>query len=322
MQEVLLGLDGVICMMDDILVYGREQEEHDSRLMAVLKRLKQEGVTLNKDKCSFSADRVTFLGHIIDQVGVHPDPKKVEAIQLMASPKSISDVRRFLGMTTQLGKFTPSLAEISKPLRDLLSKKNAWCWDEPQESAFQAIKQLLLSSPALSFYSPDRETVVSADASSYGIGSVLLQKQPDNVWKPVAYASRALTPAEQKYAQIEKEALAITWSCERFNDYLLGTTFHIHTDHKPLVPLLSTKNLEELPIRIQRFRMRLLRYSFTISHVPGKNLVTADTLSRAPLATSNTQTDERFQEVEAYVKFVCQNLPASDKRIDEIKECW
>ena len=182
MQEVLLGLDGVICMMDDILVYGREQEEHDSRLMAVLKRLKQEGITLNKDKCSFSADRVTFLGHIIDQVGVHPDPKKVEAIQLMASPKSISDVRRFLGMTTQLGKFTPSLAEISKPLRDLLSKKNAWCWDEPQESAFQAIKQLLLSSPALSFYSPDRETVVSADASSYGIGSVLLQKQPDNVW--------------------------------------------------------------------------------------------------------------------------------------------
>ena len=147
------------------------------------------------------------------------------------------------------------MAETSKPLRDLLSKKNAWCWDEPQETAFQAVKQLLISTPVLSFYCPDRDTIVSADASSYGLGNVLLQKQPDNVWKPVVYASRTLTSAEQKYAQIEKEALAVTWSCERFNDYLLGTIFHIHTDHKSLVPLLSTKNLDELPIRIQRFQM-------------------------------------------------------------------
>ena len=320
MHEVLLGLEGVICMMDDILVYGCDQEEHNSRLMAVLERLKQAGVTLNKDKCSFSVDRVTFLGHVIDKAGVHPDPKKVEAIQLMTSPRSPSDVRRFLGMVTQLGKFTHNLAETSKPLRDLLGKKNAWCWDEPQETAFQAVKRLLISTPALSFYSPERNTIVSADASSYGLGSVLLQKQPDNVWKPIAYASRALTSAEQKYAQIEKEALAVTWSCERFNDYLLGTTFHIHTDHKPLVPLLSTKNLDELPIRIQRFRMRLMRYSFTISHVAGKDLVTADTLSRAPVSTPSMQDEEHYHEVEAYVSFVYQNLPASDKRIDQIKE--
>ena len=149
--------------------------------------------------------------------------------------------------------------------------------------------------------------MVSADASSFGIGSVLLQKQPDDVWKPVAYASRALTSAEQKYVQIEKEALAVTWACERFNDYLLGTTLHIHTDHKPLVPLLSTKNLDELPICIQRFRMQLMRYSFTISHVAGKNLVTADTLSRAPISTSSIQDNEHFHEVETYV---CQfHLP-------------
>ena len=86
---------------------------------------------MNKDKCSFSVDRVTFLGHVIDSAGVHPDPKKVEAIQLMTSSRSLSDVRRFLGMVTKLGKFTHNWAETSKPLRDLLSKKNAWCWDEP-----------------------------------------------------------------------------------------------------------------------------------------------------------------------------------------------
>ena len=230
----------------------------------------------------------------------------------MKSPRSLSDVRRFLGMVTQLGKFTHNLAETSKPLWDLLSKKNAWCWDEPQETAFQAVKQLLISTPALSFYCPDRDTIVSADALLYGLGSVLLQKQPDNIWKPVAYASCALTLAEQKYVQIEKEVLAITWSCERFNDYLLGTTFHIHTDHKSLVPLLSTKNLDELAIHIQRFRMRLMRYSFTISHVAGKNLITADTLSRAPVLTSSTQDEKHYQEAEAYVSFVWQNLPASD----------
>ena len=189
------------------------------------------------------------MGHVIDKAGVHPDPKKVEAIQLMTSPRSPSDVRKFLGMVTQLGKFTRNLAETSKPLQDLLGKKNAWCWDEPQETAFQAVKRLLISTPALSCYSPERNTIVSADTSSYGLGSVVLQKQPDNVWTPIAYASQALTSAEQKYAD-RKEALAVTWSCERFNDYLLGTTFHIHTDHKPLVPLLSTENLDELPIRI------------------------------------------------------------------------
>ena len=135
MNEVLLGLEGVICMMDDIFVYGRNQEEHNSRLMAVLECLKLARVTLNKDKCRFSDDKVTFLGHVIDHAGVHPDAKKVEAIQLMGSPMPPFDVR-FLGMVTQLGKFTPSLAETSKPLHNLLSKKSTWCWEESQETAF------------------------------------------------------------------------------------------------------------------------------------------------------------------------------------------
>ena len=91
-----------------------------------------------------------------------------------------------------------------------------------------------------------------------------------------------MTPTEKRYAQIEKEALPLAWGCERFSDYLIGLQFHLHTDHKPLVSLLSNKNLDELPIRVQRFRLRLMRYSFTISHVAGKDLAIADALSRAP----------------------------------------
>ena len=103
-------------------------------------------------------------------------------------------------------------------------------------------------------------------------------------------------------AQIEKEALVITWACERFSDYLEGMTFHVHTDHKPLVPLLGSKNLDELPLRVQRFKMRLMRFSFTISHVPGRDLTTADALSHAPVATSSTEDDQLRQDVQGYVR--------------------
>ena len=212
----------------------------------------------------------------------------------MNEPENVTELRRFLGMTTQLSKFTPHLSETTKPLRDLLSTKNSWVWSEPQQKAFQQIKQQLSSTPVLALYHPNRLTTVSADSSSFEIGAVLTQKQSDGNWRPVAYCSRSLSNAEQRYAQIEKEALALTWGCERFNDYLLGKHFHAETDHKPLVSLLGTKNLEELPIRVQRFRMRLMRFSYTISYVPGKKLVVADALSRAPVSSS-THTDDEFQ---------------------------
>ena len=142
--------------------------------------------------------RVRFLGHIIDNSGIHPDPQKLEAIQRMPTPKSVSDVRRFLGMANQLGKFLPSLAEISKSLRDLLSKNNMWNWGDLQMEAFQVVKEALSSSSILAFYRSNRETVVSADASSFGVGGVISQKQPDGSWKPIAFASRALTTTEQR----------------------------------------------------------------------------------------------------------------------------
>ena len=119
----------------------------------------------------------------------------------------------------------------------------------------------------------------------YGLGAVLIQKQFDESQRAVVYASRALTPTEQRYAQIEKDALALIWACEWFKEYLLGTTFHLHTNHKPLVPILGSKSLDTLPVRVQRFRMRLMSFQYSISHIPGKDITTADALSRAPTAT-------------------------------------
>ena len=319
MSEVLGDLEGVVCMMDDVLVHGRSQEEHDERLIKVLNRLQAEGLTLNQEKCKFSQSQVPFLGQVVNESGITPDPSKVAAIQNVRAPTGVGEVRRFLGTINQMSKFVPNLSDVTKPLRELLVKDNQWVWGPPQQKAFDQVKQMLTTAPILALFNPKLETTVAADASSYGLGAVLLQKQEDGELKPVAYISRSMTPTEQRYAQIEKEALAFTWACERFADYLIGLEFMIHTDHKPLVPLFSTKRLEELPIRVQRFRLRMMRYQFTITHIPGKDLVIADMLSRAPANPPSSDDLLLNQEARAFVNVVIQGLPASDEQLERIK---
>ena len=319
MQAILHGLEGVVCLMDDVLIHGSTQAEHDQRLEAVLKKLLESGLTLNKDKCVFSQPRVKFLGQILTPSSISSDPDKVTAIVEMKQPTSVSEVRRFLGMANQLSKFVPNLANMTKPLRDLLSKRNDWIWDEPQQSAYTRIKETLTKSPVLAPFDPNLETIVSADASSYGLGAVLLQTQWCGETRAVAYISREITPTEQRYAQIEKEGIALTWACERFQEYLVGLRFHVETDHKPLVPLLSNKLLDELPLRIQRLRMRLMRFSFSISHVPGKDLSTADTLSRAPVSNASPSDEFLSEEADTYLQMAVQSLPATEKRLEEVR---
>uniref|UniRef100_A0A3B1J669 ribonuclease H n=1 Tax=Astyanax mexicanus TaxID=7994 RepID=A0A3B1J669_ASTMX len=318
--EVTEGLEGVVCHMDDVLVWGQSQDEHDARLRSVLKKMETAGITLNTEKCSLSQREVKFLGHIISDSGVMPDPEKTAAVKDMPEPTNVSELRSFLGMVNQLGKFIPQLVEKDKPLRDLLSKKNCWLWGPDQVKAFNDLKKDLSSTPVLALYDPNKETKLSADASSYGLGSVLLQKWGEQ-WRPVAYASRSLTQVEQRYAQVEKEALGLTWACERFRDFLIGRYFEMETDHKPLLSLLGAQALDALPPRIQRFRMRLMRYSYKISHVPGKSLWTADTLSRAPLLKKTDNADEELMEsTNIYMDSIIEHLPASSTYLDGLRE--
>lgn len=312
MSRVLEGLEGVVCQVDDVLVFGKDMAEHDARVIATLERMANAGMTLNSAKCEFRKKQVKFLGHLVDASGIRADPDKTAALQGIAQPKSITELRRFLGMANQLGKFSPRLAELSQPLRELLSKKRSWVWGPDQERAFTGIKTELSQPTVLALYDPDADVKVAADASSFGLGAVLLQRNGDG-WRPVAYASRSMTDTEKRYAQIEKEALAVTWACDKFADFLLGSKFAIDTDHKPLVPLLCTKHLDNLPPRVLRFRLRLARFDYTVSHVPGKNLYTADTLSRAPLP--DTADSSLESEAEIFISAVTSGLPATASRL-------
>ena len=174
MDKELSGLEGVKCRMDDILVMGRDQAEHDQRLKQVLDRLVERKLTLNLEKCLFSQSRLQYLGQIIDSEGIRKDPSKVKAIADMAEPQDIASLRRFLGLVNHLMKFCPNLAEKTKPLRDLLKKDSSWVWGPAQQEAFQQLKADMASEQVLARYNPEKETMASSDASSFGLGAVLM----------------------------------------------------------------------------------------------------------------------------------------------------
>ena len=197
-----------------------------------------------------------------------------------------------------------------------------------QEQAFKKLKQCLVTAPILTIYDPNKEIKVNADASSYGIGAVLLQKQNINDWKPVSYVSRALTDTETRYSQIEKECLTFTWTCERFSDYILGKPIIGETVYKPLVPLLTTHMLEKLQPRIQRFRMRLMRVNLhKIVHIPSKEMYTSDALSRLVTSSLTTNNDSVLDrscisdaDMSSFVDSIFHTLSVSDQRLEKIRQ--
>ena len=309
MTEMFEDIDGVEVVVDDILVWGTNETEHDSRLIKVLDRARLRNLKLNKTKCQFKKQEITYLGLVLTKDGLKPDPRKTQAIIDMTPPTSREALQRFLGMITYLSKFIPNLSQTAAPLRALLEKDTEWQWHQEHLQSFSTLKHLASSAPALAYFNPSHPVKLSVDASSKGLGAVLLQND-----HPIAYASRALTDTQQRYAQIEKEMLAVVFGCTKFHDYIYGMPdVEVESDHKPLEAILR-KPLHQAPLRLQKMIMTTQKYSLNVTYRPGKQLVLADTLSRAYLPECGGSLEEKFDIN------TLQTLPISDTKLHQLTE--
>jgi hypothetical protein len=219
------GIDGVEIYVDDILVWGTSQKDHDERLKLVLERARKYNIKFNVNKCKFSVNEVRYIGHKITDQGIKPDDSKIEVIKNYPVPTNVK--QSFLGIINYLHKFIPNVAELSKPLRELLKKEVVFRWDFEQQKAFEQLKNILTAAPVLRFYDPSKALTLTVDASKDGLGAALLQEGA-----PVAYASRSLSNTQKCYAQIEKEMLAIVYGAKKFHQYIYGKKVVVETDHK------------------------------------------------------------------------------------------
>ena len=307
MNHILVGLPGVVCYLDDVLIFGKTKKEHDDHLERVMNRIRKYGMKLNKEKCQFGLGEIKFLGHILNKDGIKPDPAKQNAIREFKEPKSIQEARSFLGLASYIGqRFVKNYSTLSKPIWDTIHNEN-FTWTEETTKAFDELKNTLASSLNLKYFDMNEKSILKVDASGIGIGGALEQNG-----KPVIFVSRKLSNVEQRYAQIEREFLSIVFACHRLRSFLLGRKFEIHTDNSPLISFFK-KPLEQVPLRIQRWILSLQAFDFEIKHVKGKENVIADTLSRFPSSTTESC------ELEMSNDWVILNISAELVNIPDIE---
>ncbi|UYV62671.1 hypothetical protein LAZ67_2001503, partial [Cordylochernes scorpioides] len=268
-----------LCYLDDIVVYAPTFEEHLRRLQLVLSCIQKAGLSLNHKKCLFGSRRIKILGHLVDANGIHPDPDKVEAVSKFPRPRNISELKSFLGLCSYYRRFIENFAGKARSLHDLLKTEKQFYWDAAQEKAFEVLKTALISEPVLGHFDESADTHLHTDASGHGIGAVLLQIQGGKE-RPIAYASRSLTKAENNYSTTEKECLAVVWSISKFRPYLFGRPFTVVTDHHSLCWLVGQKDPSG---RLARWALKLQEFDVTVIYKSGRKHKDADCLSRSPL---------------------------------------
>lgn len=317
MEEIFGDIEGIHIIHDDVIVAGKDDNEHDEIMKNLMIRATENNVKFNGAKLQYKVDHVKYCGNIISAEGLKVDPDKIVAINEMIPPSDKQGVQRLLGTVNYLRQFIPNMSEVSEPLRILLKKDVAWHWDHQQQESFDKIKELLTSSPVLQYFNVNGDVVLQSDASKGGLGSVILQGN-----LPVAYSSRSLKPAEVNYAPIELELLGIVTACEKFHQYIYGKDIEVNTDHKPLIGVFN-KPLNSAPPRLQAMLLRLQKYSLTLKYIPGKDLHIPDTLSRASLIRSlKDESDTLHQEGEHMIHSIRANAPITEKKAEEFRTAY
>ncbi|KAL7301787.1 hypothetical protein TKK_0005775 [Trichogramma kaykai] len=277
LEVILSPCKNCFNFLDDIIVFGSDEKEHDMCLDRVLLVLDQCGATRNEAKCLYKVKELKFLGHTLSDRGIDVDRKKIETILNFRMPVTKEELRSFLGLITYVGKFLPDLGTETDFLRNLVKKETPFVWTEQHAKCFEKLKENLVNLPTLSYFHPAKRTRLVADASPVALGAVLLQFNEENYPQVISFASKSLSDVERRYSQTEKESLTLVWAVERFYLYLAGLRFELETDHKPLEAIFRPTS--KPPARIERWLLRLQAFDFKVIYRPGKCNI-ADPLSR------------------------------------------
>ena len=283
-----LNMNWCIVYLDDIIIFSDTEEEHLKRLEAVFQKLCAAGLKLKPSKCFFFREEIEYLGHVVSGKGISTNPKKIEAVSKWPTPKTVYDVRSFLGFVWYYRRFIKNFSRITKPIREVITglenqskrtaKKTYIEWTDAADTAFEHLKAMCVSTPILAYPDYQLPFTLHTDSSTDGLGAVLYQKQ-DGKLRVIAYASRSVSKAESNYPAHKLEFLALKWAvCEKFHEYLYGSkSFEVFTDNNPLTYVLTSAKLDACG---QRWVAKLANYNFSIKYRCGISNTEADALSR------------------------------------------
>lgn len=302
--------------MDDIVVFSKSLQEHIYHLQLIFQKIREFNLKIELDKCEFLSKNVEFLGHLITPEGISPNPTKLKAVENYPIPRTVKEIKSFLGLIGYYRRFIENFAHIVSPMTKCLKKGAKIKIDDPDyENAFYLCKELLTNAPILVYPDFEKPFKLTTDASNVAIGSVLSQGN-----RPVAYYSRTLNSAEKNYSTIEKELLSILDSTKHFRPYLYGQNFTIETDHNPLVWLYKIK---EPNSRLIRWKLKLDEFDFNIIHKKGKENKVADALSRIEINNQNNEDpllseDDLNVEISSILPNVNELPVLSDEELENI----
>ena len=316
MHEIFKDIPNVLIYIDDIVVFGDSEKEHDATFQTVLKRIRQAGMSLNSKKCVFKQTETSFLGYKIKNGTISPDKSRTDPIVNFPLPSCCRSLQRFVGMLTYYSKYIPNFSQSVRPLYDKINDFKEW---QPHEiETFNHLKNCL-SDAFLVLPSSSDKLCVRTDASDNCIAAILETAEG----RPVFFCSRTLNDHERKYDIVEKEALAIYWRILRLRTFLLGRQFVVFCDHKPLQFIFGKGKSSP---KVIRWRLQLQEFSFEVEYCPGKSNVVADCLSRIScvdcelsdeiISEKEVMNAQKFdEECKFFVKYYSETWKAKPREI-------
>ena len=301
MDTLMSGLSwkSVLVYLDDLIIFAKDYQEHFERISEVFERLLQARLKLSPKKCHFLQRKIYYLGHIIEDGKISPDPSKTHLIDTYPIPKNLKEVRSFTALVSYYRKYIKNFAQIAKPLSCLLEKNAKFNWTEDCQRAFDTLRMALSERTQLTLPDFSKPFQLACDASAVAVGAVLSQVGEDGREYPIAFASKVLSKTERNWSVTEREAYAIVWSVNYFRSFLLGNHFKLLSDHKPLCWL---RNLKNPAPKLARWILQLEEYDFEVVYKEGKKHTNADAMSRLPVDAN-----------------LCMFTLDSDLTIDELK---